>query len=313
MKQFLLKSFVSLLAIGAMLVPATATAATGTGAASLHFSPASGSYTVGSTVTLTITENSSTPVAAVEADLTYPANLLQCNGPASLGAFATSYQNTCSGGSISLAVGVQGTPVSGSQTVGTISFTVIGSGSAALKVVASSEIDDATTANVCDATCAGGASAANYTLAAAATPPSSPTTGSGSTSPTTGGSKTTTSTNTGSKTSAGTGTSATGSTNPGSTAATDTPTTSATSSTKKQSEKKTASKPKHIKSHRTGLVTSSLAALVVVLAGVYWLVIRKRTEVAPAVAAYKLAGSGKSKATAKSKASSKSATTKKSK
>ena len=148
MRQFFVKTLVSVLTVGTLLAPATALAATGTGAASLHFSPSSGSYTVGSTITLTITENSSVPVAAVEADLTYPANLLQCNGPASLGAFGTSYQNTCAGGALTLAVGVQGTTVSGPQTVGTVSFTVLAAGNAALKVTGTSEIDDATTANV---------------------------------------------------------------------------------------------------------------------------------------------------------------------
>jgi hypothetical protein len=287
MKKLFVTALTSLLAIGSLLVPTSAFAAAGSGTASLHFSPASGSYTVGQTVTLTITETSSTAVAAVEADMTYPSNLLQCNGPASLGAFATSYQNVCAGGSLSLAVGVQGTPVTGTQTVGTVSFTVIASGTAALKVAGTSEIDDAAVANVCDSTCASGATVANYSLAAASQPVAVQNTSTTTSTPKTATTSTTTS---------------------APTTQTQTPTTTTATTSKSSKTTTYTPQPRHIRSHHTGIVTSTLSALVIVIAAVYWLVIRKRTEVAP-VKAYKLNSASKTKSTTKKKTTARNTAT----
>lgn len=61
-----------------------------------------------------------------------------------------------------------------------------------------------------------------------------------------------------------------------------------------------APQPKHIKDHRSGFVTSTAYTLVILGAAAYWLVIRKRTQVAPAKV-YKLATSAKSKTAGKSK------------
>ena len=156
-----------------LVASAPAFAAAGSGEASLHFSPSAGSYAVNSTFTVSISETSSVPVAAVESDITYTTSNLQCLGiDTSTSAFATSYQNTCSGGTVSIARGVQGSTVTGTQNVARITFKVLdGSGSTSLIVAGSSEIDDASVNNVCDSTCAGGNIAASFSLTTPAPQP----------------------------------------------------------------------------------------------------------------------------------------------
>jgi len=301
MKNLFAKSLISLLAVSSLLVPMTASAATGTGTASLHLSPAAGSYTVGQTFTVTITETSSVAVAAVELDVNYPAGLLQCNGPASLGAFATSYHNTCAGGALSLGVGVQGTPVSGTQTVGSVSFTVLAAGNASLSIADASEIDDTNVANACDTTCASGATAASYSLAA---PVQTGSTGSGSSSSSNTGSKS------GSTSGSKTTTTTTTTTGTGSNTSTSVSTTKSQTQTQSNRHNTPAPQPKHnFYGHHTGAVTSTVSALVLLGAAAYWLIFRKRAELVPAKV-YKLVAAAKSK-TAGKKASthSKAATT----
>lgn len=304
MKNFVIKSLCGLIAIAAIVSPASASAATGSGLASLHFSPASGSYTTGSTITVNISETSSTPVAAVEADFTYPASLLQYAGASITGPFQTAYLNNGGNGSVSLVLGTQGTTVSGTQAVASVSFKVLAAGSASLSMLNSSEIDDATTANVCDSTCASGAKAAGFALSAPATTPTQPTSGGGST-----GTGTPTSTsNSSSKpasTSTGTTSTATGATNTTTSGSTTIP----AKPTTKGSKNTTATKPKTIKSHRTGVVTTSVILIAALAAGFYWLVLRKRVEVAAAPASYKLAGSAAKSTGAKKVAANKTGKT----
>ncbi len=161
MKKLLISLICSL---SLLATPASVLAATGNGTASLHVTPSSGSYNKNSTIQLTVTESSSVPVASVEADFSYPAAQLDCLGVnTSTSAFATTYQNTCSGGTISIARGVQGTTISGSHIVAVISFKVLsGSGNGSITVADTSEIDDASVNNACDASCAGGNVIATY-------------------------------------------------------------------------------------------------------------------------------------------------------
>lgn len=180
MKRVLTISLINLFSaviVALLATPAAVSAATGSGTASMHVSPSAGSHSINSTFTITVSETSSTSVAAVESDMSYPASQLQClDIDASTSAFATSYQNVCSGGTISVARGVQGATVTGTQTVADITFKVIGgSGSAQLTMAGSSEIDDTNVNNVCDNTCAGGSIAASFSLTTPTPQPASPT------------------------------------------------------------------------------------------------------------------------------------------
>lgn len=164
------------IALLALLPLQVASAAAGTGTASLSFGPASGSYTVGSQFSVTIRETSSEPVASVEADFSFDSSKLQCVSIAGGSAFPNTFQNTC-GGSVSIVRGVQGTPVTGSQVVATVTFKALAAGTVSLVMAGSSEIDNTSVANICNATCAGGYVAATYSInAPVVTPAPTPTT-----------------------------------------------------------------------------------------------------------------------------------------
>jgi hypothetical protein len=94
-------------------------------AATLYMSPASGTALQGNTLTLDIRENSGTePVNAVQANFTYPASLLRFNSIASSSAFDIAAQSSGGSGLVKIARGAS-TPVSGDQSVATVSFTVV--------------------------------------------------------------------------------------------------------------------------------------------------------------------------------------------
>jgi chitodextrinase len=128
------------LVAGAVLL---STHAAGVGVLSL--SPATANVSLGSTVTVTILENSSTTsVNSVEADLTYDQSKLQfvsvstSTSPFTLVARAT-------GGSGSVLVGsATTTPVSGQQTVAVVTFTAIGTGNAPISFSATSGLAEST-------------------------------------------------------------------------------------------------------------------------------------------------------------------------
>jgi hypothetical protein len=175
----IIRTLAGLIAVmGVVLIPATAFAAAGSGTASLSLSPSGGSYNNGSTFTVTVRETSSEPVAGIEADFTYDASALECLGVDGSGsAFVQQYQNSCGGGSVTIARTTQGTTVTGTQTVASISFKALkGSGTTSVKVANSSEIDNASVNNACDGTCAGGATLATFALV---TPAPAPTGGQG--------------------------------------------------------------------------------------------------------------------------------------
>ncbi len=95
------------------------------GSSSLTLSPASGSYTVGSTLTVSVNETSTDSVNAVEADLTYNSSQLQFTGASCSTTFSLTAEATGSGGTVNLACARENTTVTGAQTVGTVSFTVL--------------------------------------------------------------------------------------------------------------------------------------------------------------------------------------------
>lgn len=153
---------------------ASVSAAAGTGTGSLSITPTTGSYSINSTFSVTVKETSSTPVAGIQADLHYDPAKLQCLGVDGGGsAFVQQYQGACSNGNISIARTTQGTTLTGTQTVATVSFKALaGSGQTTLTAAGTSEIiaDDAST-NVCNTTCTEGKALATYTLTTPAPAP----------------------------------------------------------------------------------------------------------------------------------------------
>jgi cobalamin biosynthesis Mg chelatase CobN len=284
-------------ALGIALPAVQASAVTGSGQAHLSLSTAS-SYAIGSTAYVTVKENSSVAIAGVEADFSYNASQLQYLGTdTSTSSFNTYQPSTGGNGSVTIARTQQGgTYPNGVAIIGVVSFKVLaGSGTTSFTILGSSDIDDSVSAaSVCDTSCAGGNVAASFQMTTpVATTPTPPTTGGSSStstgSSTSGSAKTTTPTSTG-KTST-------------STPATPVATTTNNSSSNNKSSQNTkhnatTPKAKHITSHHAGIVTSTFA-LVVVAAGVYWLVIRKRTEVAPVKQLTSLTTQAKAKQRAK--------------
>lgn len=108
----------------------------------LYLTPASGSYSSGTTVTVTIKENSgSTPVNAVQANLTYPSSQLQFQSiNTSTSPFTTTLQNSGGSGTVQIGVGALGSSVTGDAIIAIVTFTVIGTGTAAVQFAAGSGI-----------------------------------------------------------------------------------------------------------------------------------------------------------------------------
>ncbi len=99
----------------------------------LSLSPSSGNLKSGSTVTVTVRENSgTTAVNAVQANINYPTDKFTfVSADYSASAFSVEAQNTSDNGLIKIARGAT-TPISGNQIVGVITFTLSGTGRAAL-------------------------------------------------------------------------------------------------------------------------------------------------------------------------------------
>jgi hypothetical protein len=96
----------------------------------MYLTPASGSYTVGSTVTVAVRENSgSTDVNAVEADLSYNSTDLQyLSSDFSTSAFEISATSSGGSGVVSMARGTTNASLSGDQLIGNLSFKVLAAG-----------------------------------------------------------------------------------------------------------------------------------------------------------------------------------------
>lgn len=133
----------------------------------LTLSPSSGSYSLNNSLVLTVTENSATDVInAAEADLSYNSSELQFVSAACSSTFSLSGQATGGSGSATLACATPNTTVSGSQTLGTVTFTVIGGGSSVVTFASTSSMVLASNqSNVWDGVTTGG----TYTIATAPT------------------------------------------------------------------------------------------------------------------------------------------------
>lgn len=110
--------------------------------AELYITPATGSYTNGSTFTITIRENSgSVPVNAVQANLSYPTGQLQFQSiSTATSAFSDTLQSTGGSGTVQIGMGELGGSVTGDAIVATVTFSVVGTGSATVQFTAGSGI-----------------------------------------------------------------------------------------------------------------------------------------------------------------------------
>jgi len=133
----------------------------------LTLSPSSGAYSVSNSLVITVDENSSTDaINAIEADLTYNSSELQFVSAACSSTFSLSGSTTGGSGSVSLACAAPNSTVTGAQTVGTVTFTVIAGGSPVISFASTSSMVLASNqTNVWDGLTTGG----TYTIATAPT------------------------------------------------------------------------------------------------------------------------------------------------
>lgn len=102
------------------------------GTATVSLTPSTATFSQGDTVSVDIYEDSgSDTINAVQANFSYPSNILSFVGVTDSPAFSVVAQNSVSGGSAKVARGTS-TPVSGNQLVATVRFTASGAGSATL-------------------------------------------------------------------------------------------------------------------------------------------------------------------------------------
>lgn len=108
----------------------------------LYLTPASGNLTNGSTLVLTIRENSyGAAVNAVQANLTYPTNRMTFQSISTANSnFTTTMQGQGGAGSVQIGVGLLGSSLTGDQEVARVTFTLTGAGSAAIAFAAGSGI-----------------------------------------------------------------------------------------------------------------------------------------------------------------------------
>ncbi len=141
-----------------LFLPQTTFAA---GDAFFSFSPATGTYNVGDTIQFAISETSTIGdnVQAVESDLTYDPTILQYQSTSLTGPFTICADNSGGGGTVSLACASSAT-VSGIQSVATVSFTVLATGTGTITLDGTSDIDNNLGTSVWDTTLP----SASYTL-----------------------------------------------------------------------------------------------------------------------------------------------------
>lgn len=145
--------FVYLLAAvvsGAILVSNGLNAATtnAQGTDSLYVTPASGSYAVGASFTVTVRVNTTDQVNAVTADLTYSSNLQYISIDGSGSAFGIDASSSGGGGNVSINRATI-SPVSGDQLVARVTFKVLSAGTGTIGMAGSSQaLSSSTNQNV---------------------------------------------------------------------------------------------------------------------------------------------------------------------
>lgn len=119
----------------------------------MYLSPSAGTYAGGATITVEIREDSgAVAVNAAQANLSYPVSLLQFQSIDTSGSpFTTTIQSNGGSGSVELGVGILAGSTTGEQLVGTVSFTVIGAGSATINFADGSGLARAdTSTDICN-------------------------------------------------------------------------------------------------------------------------------------------------------------------
>ncbi|MDP2702661.1 MAG: cohesin domain-containing protein, partial [Candidatus Rokubacteria bacterium] len=139
--------------------------------ATLYLSPASGSVSKGSILTISVRENSGNePVNSVQANLSYPANLLDFVSISSSSAWGVVAQNSGGGGSVQIARGAL-PAVSGDQLVASVRFKAkTDSGTASINFASGSAVVSANS----NTDVKSGERGGNYTLKAPAPAASAP-------------------------------------------------------------------------------------------------------------------------------------------
>jgi hypothetical protein len=162
--------FVSTLA-GVVLLGALAGNAVAAGSASFSLSPASGTHAQNTNFTVSVMENGSN-VNAVTAKLAFDASKLKCVSIGGSAAFANTVVASCGNGTATIsrytAFDGDGNPttVSGNQSVGTVTFTALSTGTASVSFAAGSQIASSGN-NIWD----GGTNGGTYTITAPAATP----------------------------------------------------------------------------------------------------------------------------------------------
>ena len=138
-------------------------AAFAAGDASFSISPTGGSYTTGSTITVSISETSVSgdDVNAVQADLSYNTSLLTYDSMSLTGPFTLCGQQTSGGGSVDIGCAATSAQ-SGAQAVAKVVFTVESAGTATVAMTSGSDIDNTSGSSVWNGTLP----SASYTLTA---------------------------------------------------------------------------------------------------------------------------------------------------
>lgn len=164
-----MKRILRFIAIGLIIaIPVMDTRPAYAASATLSLSPASGSVSQGSELVVTVRMNSGgEPVNGVQANLTYPANLLDFIRIGSTSAFSVVAENSGGGGSVQIGRGAL-PAVSGSQSVATVRFRAkVNAGTATINFADSSQVVSGNSnQNILT-----GKSGGNYTLK----PPAAPT------------------------------------------------------------------------------------------------------------------------------------------
>ena len=134
--------------------------------ATIYLTPASGSYQVGSTISVSIRENSNTDqVNAAQADLAYSSNLQYLSVDSSGSNFDVGPSPTIGNGTVSVPRGSTA-PLTGDKLLAVVNFKVVATGQASVQMQGTSQVlsyDDAS--NI-----AGTRNGASFTVAGSATP-----------------------------------------------------------------------------------------------------------------------------------------------
>jgi hypothetical protein len=282
-----MKKILTALASAGILAVSTASPVFAAGSTSFSVAASSTSYTQGNTVTVSVYENGSN-INTVKAVLSFDASKLSCAGIGASSSFPTDTPSTgCSAGTVTISRGTT-SPANGNVLVGTVSFTAVASGSSSVSLT-SAKAYEATTGTD---TWNGAASSTSFSVSAPATttPPTTGGSTGGSTGSTgsTGTTKTTTTSTSSTKatTPAAAGsTTATTSTGQVEGASTTTPSsdTATTDSTTKSTDGGDVVKTENAASTKTSntgaWVGGSIAAVLVVLVGVYFLLTRRYPDV----------------------------------